>query len=183
MKEKRFTMKEEEVRQLENYYNCLIEQKIIAAKLTEEANVSYYNDKKTERDSIKNKYDSELNLKKESLKKLSLQFEESSVKLQKSDLNLGEDFLIPETTEQLLKILKSKRADSIKEALNIYYLDKRLDEIEETLDIQKTELQSAKNLANAAMVKANESYNLAEAAYQKADDAYRKADEAYNAID
>ena len=124
-----------------------------------------------------------MNLKKESLKKLSLQFEESSVKLQKSDLNLGEDFLIPETTEQLLKILKSKCADSIKEALNIYYLDKRLDEIEETLDIQKTELQSAKNLANAAMVKANESYNLAEAAYQKADDAYRKADEAYNAID
>ena len=162
----------------------ITEQKIIAAKLTEEANVSYYNDKKTERDSIKNKYDSELNLKKESLKKLSLQFEESSVcKTSKSDLNLGEDFLIPETTEQLLKILKSKRADSIKEALNIYYLDKRLDEIEETLDIQKTELQSAKNLANAAMVKANESYNLAEAAYQKADDAYRKADEAYNAID
>lgn len=31
-------MKEEEVRQLENYYNCLIEQKNIAAKLTEEAN-------------------------------------------------------------------------------------------------------------------------------------------------
>lgn len=139
----------------------------------EEAKKSYYVDKKDERDSIKNNYETELNKKKSVLDNLVSEEKEAREKLKKADLDLGEGFVVPEKVEQLLKILKSKRADSIKEELNIYFLEQRFIDMEETLKGQQEEIQSTKLLAK-------ESFELAESASRKADKAYIVADDAYS---
>lgn len=139
----------------------------------EVAKKSYYVDKKDERDSIKNSHETELNNKKSILDKVIAEEKEAREKLHKSDLNLGEGFVNPEKVEQLLKILKSKRADSIKEALNIYFLEQRFTDIEETLKGQQEEIQATKLLANEAIMKAESAYSLARDADSKADDAER----------
>ena len=148
----------------------------------EEAKKSYYIDKKDERDSIKNSHETELNNKKSILDKAIIEEKEAREKLHKSDLDLGEGFINPDAVEKLLKILKSKRADSIKEALNIYFLEQRFIDMEETLKGHQEEIQSAKLLANEAIAKAKESFELAESAYRIARDAESKADDAESAV-
>ena len=143
-----------------------------------EAKKSYYVDKKDERDSIKNNYETELKTKKLTVEKLSEEWKEVDDKLKKSDLNLGKDFYELTATEQLLNILRSRRADSIKEALNIYYLEERLGGIEKTLEMQEGEIQSTKSLANDAIAKAKEAFDLAREAYDMAEIAESKADDA-----
>lgn len=148
----------------------------------EEAKKSYYVDKKDERDSIKNSHETELNKKKSILDNLVSEEKEAREKLKKSDLDLGEPFFNPNAVEKLLTILRSKRADSIKEALNIYFLEQRFVDMEETLKGQQEEIQSAKLLANEAIAKAKESFELAESAYRIARDAESKADDAERAV-
>lgn len=232
--------KEEEIKQLENYYNCLADYQdkkrtlIISKKELEEvsqadpladfdkvqleqyildkagaepkkaffnigkkkiayesamqqwstkvedAKVSYYDDKKEERESIKKNYETELKAKKKLVEKFEAEFKESGEKLKKADLDLGDDFTSLIDTEKLLKILKSKRADSLKEALNIFYLGKQIDEIGKTLEMQEAEIRETNLLATDAMTKAKESFELAESASRRADDAYRLADDAYS---
>ena len=149
----------------------------------EEAKKSYYVDKKDERDSIKNSHETEINKKKSILDNLASEEKEAREKLKKSDLDLGEPFFNPNAVEKLLTILKSKRADSIKEALNIYFLEQRFVDMEETLKGQQEEIQSTKLLANEALAKAKESFDLADSAYRKAQDAYRLAQEADSTAD
>ena len=94
----------------------------------------------------------------------------------------------------LIEIFDNKRADTIKEAVNVLFEDKhrkRMEELQaehvrltqEAKDAAESAADSAKKaikIAKEALERADEAYNKAEEAYREAEDAYSEAHSAYN---
>ena len=90
----------------------------------------------------------------------------------------------------LLEYFHDKRADSIKEAVNLYYEEehrKRLEEYtQEVVRVAKdadSKADDARKLAGYAYNRANEAYDRADEAYDHADEAYDRVDDAHDRAD
>lgn len=123
------------------------------------------------------------------INKLSLEFETLKTKynefielIDREDI-VGESVKNSVDIKNLIDIFDNKRADSLKEAVNILYEDKHRKRMEELQEEQVRLTQEAKDAAKKAIDDANEALERAEEAYTKAEEAYAKAEEAYSKAD
>jgi hypothetical protein len=92
---------------------------------------------------------------------------------------VGQSLKNPDDIEALIEIFDNRRADSIKEAVNVLIEDKHRQRMEELQEEQVRLTQEAKDAAERAENSANEAIRLAKEAMDRADEAYDRADEAY----
>ena len=79
----------------------------------------------------------------------------------------------------LIEIFDNKRADTIKEAVNVLFEDKHRKRMEELQEEHVRLTQEAKDAAESAAESAEEAIKIAKEALERADEAYDKAQEAY----
>lgn len=104
-----------------------------------------------------------------------------------SDTLLSEKLKEKEIISDLIEYFNEGRAETMKEAINIYYEEKHRRELETiakeqarlTKEAREIALQAA-NDAKKASDRADEAYDRADEAYHKARDAYSKAEEVSN---
>ena len=79
----------------------------------------------------------------------------------------------------LVEIFDNKRADTVKEAVNVLFEDKHRKRMEELQEEHVRLTQEAKDAAESAAESAKEAIKIAKEALERADEAYDKAQEAY----
>ena len=79
----------------------------------------------------------------------------------------------------LVEIFDNKRADTVKEAVNVLFEDKHRKRMEELQEEHVRLTQEAKDAAESAAESAIEAIKIAKEALERADEAYDKAQEAY----
>jgi hypothetical protein len=98
--------------------------------------------------------------------------------IEQEDL-IGQSLKNPDDIEDLIEIFDNRRADSVKEAVNVLVEDRHRQRMEELQEEQVRLTQEAKDAAERAENSANEAIRLAKEAMDRADEAYDRADEAY----
>lgn len=88
-----------------------------------------------------------------------------------------------EHVSSFISYLQENRADSIKEAINLYYEEQHRKKMEEYVEEQLTLTKQAKEYAEQAANSAKEAAYSASEAVDRADEAYRRADEANDRAD
>lgn len=83
----------------------------------------------------------------------------------------------------LIEYFQDQRADSIKEAVNLYYEEEHRKRLEAFAKEQVRLTAEATEQARLAAISADEAAESAEEAIHRADDAIRKAEEAYDRAD
>ena len=79
----------------------------------------------------------------------------------------------------LIEIFDNKRADTVKEAVNVLFEDKHRKRMEELQEEHVRLTQEAKDAAESAADSAEKAIKIAKEALDRADEAYNKAQEAY----
>ena len=85
--------------------------------------------------------------------------------------------------DDIIEYLQDKRAEGLKEAINLYHEEQHRSRIEEFAEEQLRLMEEAAQSANEAAKYAREAAEIAEEAIDRADEAYRRADEAYEKAD
>lgn len=85
--------------------------------------------------------------------------------------------------DSLISYFQDKRADTIKEAINLYYEEEHRCRLEELTRQQLKVVEETKEMAQYALNNAQQAISKAEYAINRAEDAYRKAEEAYREAD
>ena len=123
--------------------------------------------------------------------------EESAKQVLDADDTLGEDFKTLETVDVLIGYIQDRRADSVKEALNLYFTEEHRRRLEELAKEQIRITEEAKKIAREAAVsaekaaksalkaaqRADESVVAAKSAMEKAEEALKRAEEAFEEAD
>ncbi len=123
--------------------------------------------------------------------------EESAKQVLDADDTLGEDFKTLETVDVLIGYIQDRRADSVKEAMNLYFTEEHRRRLEELAKEQIRITEEAKKIAREAAVsaekaaksalkaaqRADESVAAAKSAMEKAEEALKRAEEAFEEAD
>lgn len=123
--------------------------------------------------------------------------EESAKQVLDADDTLGDDFKTLDTVDVLIGYIQDRRADSVKEAMNLYFTEehrRRLEELakeqiritEEAKAIAREAALSAENAAKSALKaaqRADEAVEQAKRATEKAEEAMKKAQDALDEAD
>ena len=104
---------------------------------------------------------------------------EATITLINQDDILGRSLKNTSDIRLLIDIFDNKRADSIKEGVNVLFEDKHRKKMEELQAEQVRLTQEAKEAAESAADSAEEAIGIAKEALERADEAYSKAQDAY----
>ena len=119
------------------------------------------------------------------IQELSARLEDSKSKLEEIVILIEKEDIVGRSLKNifdvqlLVEIFDNKRADTIKEAVNVLFEDKHRKRMEELQEEHVRLTQEAKDAAESAADSAEEAIKIAKEALDRADEAYNKAQEAY----
>ncbi len=146
----------------------------------EEAEKKYFNEYENERNQLKIKQEILIKERNKSLNDLLDEIKNEKEKVDKYDLKIGEIFKSSSNIKTLIEIIQTHRADTLKEALFLFYDDLHKRKIEEELHRQTAHIKDLEQLSENAIKKSEEAFNQANIAISKAEEAINIADNAYS---
>lgn len=120
------------------------------------------------------------------IRELTLNIESAKEKLHPIVIAIDQEDIIGQSLKNisdiqlLIEIFDNKRADSIKEGVNVLFEDKHRKKMEEYQEEQLRLTREAQEAAENAEASADEAISIAQQALDRANEAYDRADEAYD---